>query len=500
MSLRRQSIRGSFVLTLGEGVGYGASFVRNMILARMLTKADFGIAAAFSMIITLLEFSAKLGISRFVIRDKEGDDPAFLATAHLVQAVAALLSSLLMVAAAWPLARLFGIGDHVGALYVLALIPLFNGLGHLDVRRFERKLRFGPSTLTEVIPQVTIMLAAWPAAHWLGDYRAVLVLLIVKGVCSCVGSHWLAEQPYRWRMHREYVTRMLRFGWPLLVTGFLLFGVMQGDQFLVASFYSMADLAPYAAAAALTLAPSFIFGRIFNSIALPVMAQVQDDPAAFARRYRVIIAGISIFSAAYSVGMIIGAEVFMRWVYGAKYAGAGILLGWLSAANSFRNLRIAPTLAAMARGDSVNAMASNMARAVALLPALAVAVTGRPIWMIASVGLLGEALACLVSFRRLSREHGVPFTTSLWPTVLVTIVVGLAGGATLWGVPYWHPVLALALAAGGAGFAALAVGGLLEASRREARHWGREFRRQGWRHWRPGPKGGGVAARPVLKG
>jgi O-antigen/teichoic acid export membrane protein len=481
MSLRRQSIRGSFVLTLGEGVGYGASFVRNMILARMLTKADFGIAAAFSMIITLLEFSAKLGISRFVIRDQEGDDPVFLAAAHLVQAVAALLSSLLMVAAAWPLARLFGIGDHVGALYVLALIPLLNGFSHLDVRRFERQLRFGPSTGTEAIPQVAIMLAAWPVASWLGDYRAVLVLLIVKAACSCGTSHWLAGQPYRWRMHREYVARMLRFGWPLLVNGFLMFGVMQGDQFLIASFYTMADLAPYAAAVALTTAPTFIFYRIFNSIMLPLMAKVQDDPQAFHRRYRQALAVISTFSVVTNTGVIIGAEAIMRFVYGSKYTGSGIILGCLALVNAFRNVRTACSLAALARGDSQNQMISNLWRATSLLPALGLALTHQPVWLLACAGLIGEALACRAAFTRLQRRDGVPLRTSLLPAGGVTLAAALALGIWLLGVRSWNPYLTLLIAGAGS----LMSGGLMILAtpllRQEARAGWKNWQARGWR-------------------
>ncbi len=481
------------MLTFGEGVIYGSSFIRNMILARMLTKADFGIAAAFSMIITLLEFSAKLGISRFVIRDKEGDQPEFLAAAHFVQAMAAVLSSLLMVAFAWPIARLFGIGDHVGALLVLSAIPLLNGITHLDVKRFERELRFGPSVWVEMAPQIAITLAAWPVAKWLGDYRAVLVLLVIKAVCSCLGSHFLSEQPYRWRVHREYVIRMLRFGWPLVVTGFLMFGVLQGDQFLVASFYSMADLAPYAGAAALTMAPSFFFGRVFNSVALPVMAKVQDDPLRFRRHYRLIIAIICAFSAAYSVGMIIGAEALMRCVYGSKYAGAGVILAWLAAANAFRNIRIAPAIAAMARGDSQNQMVSNLARVVALLPAFAVALARQPVWVIACSGLLGEALACAVSFRRLSNCHGVPFACSLRPTALVTAVVLTAGAAGYLGLQYLQPVLSLSLAAFGALVGGLSVIWLLPDSRVEAIRLWSDVRKAGFRGFLPLIRGGGIA-------
>ena len=82
MSVRKTALRGSAVLATSEGVSYGMSFIRNMILARMLTRADFGIAATFAMMITLLEFSSKLGVARFVVRDKEGGQADFLAAAQ----------------------------------------------------------------------------------------------------------------------------------------------------------------------------------------------------------------------------------------------------------------------------------------------------------------------------------------------------------------------------------------------------------------------------------
>jgi O-antigen/teichoic acid export membrane protein len=289
MSLRKQVLKGTASVALGEGIGYAASFVRNMILARLLSKADFGMAAVFGMVMSLLEFTAKLGVGRYLIRDKEGDDPAFVATGHTVQAVAAAISASCILLLAPMLARWFDIADHAWALMVLAGIVLLRGLQHLDVQRFERHLRFGPSAAVEAIPQVVTTLAAWPLAMWLTNYRAVLVLLVVKAVLSFGLSHWFAEQKYRLTWQPDYGRRMVKFGWPLLLTGFLMFGIMQGDQFLVATFYDLTELAPYAAAVSLVMAPQFVFGRIFNSVAFPLVARVQDNPPMFILRYRQVL-------------------------------------------------------------------------------------------------------------------------------------------------------------------------------------------------------------------
>ena len=50
MSPKRKALTGSIVLTAGEGVAYAGAFVRNMVLAHLLTRADFGVAATFAMV------------------------------------------------------------------------------------------------------------------------------------------------------------------------------------------------------------------------------------------------------------------------------------------------------------------------------------------------------------------------------------------------------------------------------------------------------------------
>jgi O-antigen/teichoic acid export membrane protein len=288
---------------------------------------------------------------------------------------------------------------------------------------------------------------------WLGDYRAVLILLVAKAFITCVGSHVVAERRYAWAFHDLYIRRMLWFGWPLLVNGFLMFGVLQGDQFLIAAWYTMSDLAPYAAAATLSMAPTFFFGRVFNTLMLPILAAVQDDADMFRKRYRSVLAVVTVFAVLGSIAIISGGEAIMRAVYGSKYAGAGALLGWLAAANAFRNLRIAPALAAIAKGDSQNQMISNLWRIVALAPAAWVASVRGPLWAIACMGLIGEALACGVSFVRLKKRDKVPLMVNVRPAATVLAAVAFSGVLASLGSHHLAvlPALAFAVVAAAAG-------------------------------------------------
>src|ERR1700744_2849834 len=84
-----------------------------------------------------------------------------------------------------------------------------------------------------------------------------------------------------------------------------------------------------------------------------------------------------------------------------------------------RIFRVAPTVAAIAQGDTQNAMFSNLARSLALIGMLCVAAVGAGLFWIPICGFIGEMLATAVTIWRLSHRNqlapalclrsGIPF-------------------------------------------------------------------------------------------
>lgn len=446
MNVRSKLLKGSLALGFGQFASYGCSFVRNMILARMLTKADFGIAAVCSVIISLLEFTGKMGVARAIVQDKRGEDIQFLASAHFVQFTAGLVSSILIFALATPLAAFFGLHGLTWLIRALALMPLMNGACHLDNARYTRELAFWPNVICETVPQMIMTIAAWPMAHWLGDYRAVLALTFAKGIMTCTLTHIVASTPYRWRTDRSDLQTIFKFTWPLLLNGFLIFGIQQGDQAVVGRYYSMSDLGVYAAAASLTFGIGVIFNTMLGQLLIPLLAKKQDDPQAFGTLYRRAIQLVAALSSTYALVLIIAGEALMVLIFGKKFAGGGTILAWMAGANAFRMLRIAPTMAALAKADSKNMLYCNLLRGVGFIPAFAAAWSGYPLWMVAGSGLVGESLAFFGSFSLLQRRDKVPHRWSMVPAAMSAAAIMLAGVGVFFGMHHLGNVVALVTA------------------------------------------------------
>ncbi len=126
--------------------------------------------------------------------------------------------------------------------------------------------------------------------------------------------------------------------------------------------------------------------------------------------------------------LILGGELVIVAAFGKKYSGSGAIVGWLAVANAFRLIRAVPTLAAMARGDTVNNMVSNLYRVSSLgLAALAI-FSGKSILWVAACGVFGEMLALHAAWRRLSDKCGIAVLVGMKSAAAAAVIIAFCGG------------------------------------------------------------------------
>jgi len=425
------------LLAGGNATSFGLSFARNLILARILAKADYGMAAAFSMTIAMLELAGRMGFGKQIIQSKDGDSPHFEATAHSFQFIAGLLSAILMLVMCGPMADWFRVPEAAWAFALLAIVPFCKGLEHLDNQRIQRELRFVPSIVCEVLPQLIVTIAAWPLALWLKDYRAVLWVMVGKSTLGILFSHILSSRPYRWAWDPILMRGMLSFSWPLILNGLVMFLSKQGDQILVGAFLSMPDLAVYSICFSLAGIPWFVSSQVAFSVMLPTLARSQDNPESYRHQYRECLAHISIASLLLMVPLVLAGEQTITLLYGQKYAGSGMVMAALAAASAFRFQRISPAIAAIAKADTINQLYSNLFRASSVpLSAIAILLGGGLV-PVACCALLAEIAAGMVSVLRLKYRQHIPLRDNLRAILFLVVIVGISGAAVLLGSHQW---------------------------------------------------------------
>jgi len=432
-------------LTLGfnQGFSQACAFLRNVIIARLLSPSDFGIASTFAITFFLIEMVSSLAADKLLIQAKDGDDPQFQNTVQLVLAWRGLMNAVLLFLLAGPISYLFGVPGARWAFRCLAIVPLIKGFTHLDPNRLQREMKFRPAVAVDVTSNILVTLAALPLGLWLRSYELMLWVLVAQAACSVILSHFVAERRYGWAWDARYLKQIFTFGWPLLINGLLMYVIFQGDRFVIGaaprlfgkSPYTLADLGVYSVAFSLAMGPAMLVSNVSVSLFLPLLSRVQERRDQFERRYCVCAEVGSLVAALISIPLIVAGGWLVILIYGAKYAAAADFIGWVAAMWALRVLRAAPSVAAMARGDTRNAMVSNLVRSLALVGVLSVAAAGLPLSWIAACGFFGELLALAVNVGRLQRRHLVPAVLCLKPSLVCASGMALAALAVFSGVP-----------------------------------------------------------------
>jgi len=445
VSIVRKVLKGSALLTAGQFAVQGSALFRNAIVARFITLADMGIGRSFGLTITLLEMATQVSPQVMMIQARDGDRKRLQGVAHLVQVLRGLLMGLLLLIVAEPVARLFDVPQALWAFRALALIPVIESFHHLDIRRLQRDLNYGPAVGVTALSQLATLALAWPLAVWLGDYSVIFWLLLIKTVLFVVGSHIVAKRPYRIVWDRHYIDRILRFGWPLLVNGLLLCVLRQGDHMIIGATYGMAVLGVYANAYLLVVIPSRALGQIGGSLVLPLLSSVQDDSEQYRRRYETTIQLVSLLAIGLGVCFVVMGGRLVELVFGSPYASAGEFVGWLGAMAALRMIRVVPNQAAVALADTRNPMISNFWSGIGLVGIVIAAYQGAHIAWIAFFCFVGEICAVSAALQRLNQRHGLPLAASLRPIMVLFLALAAGGLAVRSGITEggWLPELAV---------------------------------------------------------
>ncbi len=368
------------------------ALLRSVVLAWATGPEELGRAMVLVLVLRLTEMVSDVGVERLLMTSAKGDEPRFLSALQ----GAALLRGLAMVGMllllALPMALLLPDGAGVGAYLMLALVPLMRAFLNLDYRLAERNFRYGPLAMVEG-GSVLVMLAALPMiGRMMPDHRAMLVALIVQAAAQVLLSHLVARRPWAMRLDREVLSQTLRFGTPLVVNAFLMFLTFQADRLIVAGWFGWAEVGIYGVALQLASLPAQIAGRAAGSLLAPRLrvalaeGRVKEVARAAVRAHLALAAG-------FALGFAALAPLAIGLVYGQAFRPGFALALALGLAAAFRILRTPHSQLAVASGRTGDPARANLWRALALLPALALAVLGQPLLTVALAAMAGEMLA-----------------------------------------------------------------------------------------------------------
>lgn len=418
--------RGSAWMVLFKLSERSIGLVSVLILARLLTPADFGLVAMAMSVVALMELMGAFGFDIAIIQ-RQNAQRAHFDTAWTFNVIFSVSIALLLLALSLPAAYFYQEPRLQWILPVLAIGALVGGFENIGTVTFRKELNFRKEfrfLLSKKIASflVTITLALIFRSYW------ALVAGIVTGKLVSV---WISYKLHPYRPHFSLAAHqdLFHFSKWLFFSNLIIFLQNKSADFILGRTVGAHGLGIYNVAFEIAVMPSTEMIAPLNRAVFPAYSQLSHNLSELRRRFLEVFGIIALLAFPVSTGLACVAAPAVLVILGNQ---------WLEAIPLLRIFTIAGLVGALQSNLHLVIVALGKPKANTLVSAVTVAVS-LPVFVIASLryGTVGAAWAYLifalvglgtinVVFLRLTEIKVRAYLAAMWRPILSSMAMALS--------------------------------------------------------------------------
>ena len=349
----RNAVKSGSVLLAANLAEMAFPFIRNVLLARLLSQENFGVAVSLAMIVALVEIGFDFGIPVSAVRYTTTDDPKkALATLHTLQLTRAIMVGALIMAMSPVLAVIFKSPHATWAYVVVGACAMLRGFGNLGVKQAMRDYIYWPNAVTLIMIQLAWTAAVSMAAWISPDYWAMVWGLVAGIVASVVTSNALSRIRWRISWDKAIADEATTFGKPLVPNGIVTGGLSLGDRVFIGWALGVHALAFYSVILGTATLPRGAILRFLTSLFVPAFVNRPPDHPSVKKNCARWTLVLSLTAFLYAMGFIIVGRPLLPLLFGQAYAASPYLMALVGLNLFVKFMYQLPSPVAMALGNS----------------------------------------------------------------------------------------------------------------------------------------------------
>ncbi len=369
-SVHDHMVRGSIWAIGWRWAARAIGLVSTIILARLLTPADFGLVAMAMVIVGFIEIFGYTGMALALIRITH-PTRAHYDTAWTLQVITGTVLAGVMILSA-PFAAIYFKDPRVAPLiYFLSLRAFFEGFENIGVVAFRANLDFSKDFRFGIYKKILTFVVCITLAVLMRNYWALAIAIVFSRFASTCLSYLM--HPFRPRFSLVKTRDIFSFSMWTLATQIGEYLSAKIDEFVVGGLSGTIAMGDYAVASDVAAAPTIELVVPMTRGLFPVYSQFADDRERLRDAYLGVlsIAAILCFSAATGVAVVSHDLVVV--VLGAKWLSASPLIVWLALGSAAMALADGVFAIFSVTGNPAVASRAVALRLLALIPGVTLA-------------------------------------------------------------------------------------------------------------------------------
>lgn len=372
---------------LSRGLNEVIAIPTSMVLARVLTPHDFGIAAATAFFVQMATRMTNFGFNTALVQLKAVNH-SHTSTIFLVNLSTGVVAWSGLTLAAKPLGELFGSAEATATLPVAAFAFLIGPLGSVPSALLIRDLRYREAMMLDTVGAtvaavVSIALALTGYGFWSLIYGQLTSIAVATAARIAV-TKWSPQLSFSW----DALKQLLSFGIGIHTKRILDTAALSIDNLVVGRSLGLNALGLYDRAFSTMNRVTTALGSAAPAVSFRVLALIADDPSRFRSAYRKIsLVSTMIIYPSLTFLIVLAPEIFLV-MFGPQWTAATQPFQILCVAGALKSINALASTASQSRGF----VWGEVSRQIAYLTTIVAAVGIGSLW-----GLSGAAIGVLLA-------------------------------------------------------------------------------------------------------
>ncbi|KKP40726.1 hypothetical protein A2130_04060 [Candidatus Woesebacteria bacterium GWC2_33_12] len=335
----------------------GLTIIKTLILARILTPAQFGIFGIASLVLGFLETMTETGVNVILIQEK-GDIKNYINTGWVVSIVRGFLISSLIIFMSPFIITFFNSLESLYSLRLISLIPIIRGFINPAVVSYQKNLKFnsefkfrGSLILFEVVTTILFGLI-------MRSEIAFVLGMITSSFLEVVLSFAIISPRPRLEFNFKKLKILLSLGKWITFAKIFDYLFSHGDDIVVGKLLGVYPLGIYQQAYKISTLPITEISETFQKVTFPLYSKMVAENASIKKIYLKTLLTTSLIIIPFGIVLYLFPKEIVILILGNQWLSAAPVLQVLASFGVVKTIANSsfPLLLANKRQDLVMAL------------------------------------------------------------------------------------------------------------------------------------------------
>lgn len=252
------------------------SFVKTIVIARILSPFEFGLFGIATLVLVFVEIITETGVNIFLVQKKDDVDK-YINTSWIVSIIRGAFISLVIFISSSFIANFFKAPASLNLLILISAVPFLRGFINPSIVKFQKELRFS----LEFYYRTSIFL--------IETVLSIILVILTKSVEGLVWgmiiavffevilSHSMIKPRPTFSFNNQLFREVIGFGKWITASTIFNYFYQHGDDMAVGRLLGPRSLGIYDMAYRISLVPITDIADVIFRVTFPVYVKISDD-------------------------------------------------------------------------------------------------------------------------------------------------------------------------------------------------------------------------------